>query len=74
MNEKRIYDFDKEIDLSSPWLWKRSGMKSQYGASDLIPLSSADMDFDDLEAKLKTADILYARPVILRAECGHMMN
>ena len=45
MNEKRVYDFDKEIDLSSRWLWKRSGMKSQYGASDLIPLSSADMDF-----------------------------
>ena len=41
----RIYDFDKEIDLTSPWLWKRNGLKSQYGASDLVPLNSADMDF-----------------------------
>ena len=41
----RVYDFDKEIDLSSPWLWKRNGLKSQYGSSDLVPLNSADMDF-----------------------------
>jgi len=41
----RVYDFDKEVDLSSPWLWKRNGLKSQYGSSDLVPLNSADMDF-----------------------------
>ena len=41
----RIYDFDKEIDLSSPWLWKRNGLKSQHGTSDMISLWSADMDF-----------------------------
>jgi len=46
-HEKAIdrYDFDKQVDLSSPWLWKRNGLKSQYGSSDLVPLNSADMDF-----------------------------
>jgi len=52
----KIYDFDREIDLSSPWLWKRNGLKPQYGAVDLIPLNSADMDFvvcDEIIAAIK---------------------